>query len=1199
MASGLENTFNKALERFRNNLTEEQKREFSAASFEKVESEIQSIQHRFGSEKRLRNLKRISKFLEAMKQIEEVVKVFLNVHGVVAFVWAKTNRLFKVAGTRIDILERLLDTYVEIGEVIPGLRQYDQLFKNCPTVREVLEWYLCDIFEFHRKAFDLYTKPAWKTDLKYPWKTFETSFRPILDSLKRHRSLLSDEKLTAAIAEIQDIRKLTVAKSDELSQQLHNRFQELLKQLYESQEGLRKKEAGQEQEALRQQRRIIEEKLGPPDYEADQRRALEQCFSSSGEWILKDQNFLNWLHPRNPSNSILYMHGMPGAGKTTLVSRIIAHLRSQRKASTTPLLFFYFKHHEETKRSMDGMLRAILVQLLYQDDTLVEYFYQKCCSTSTSELVANLKELAVKSLKSQHRCLIVLDGLDECGGDQDIEHKESGGIIEWFKNAIIPTSHSEGRCIQLLLAGQRDGVLNQHLSAYPGINLDTTNAHICDIRGYAESRTSEIGERFSLSHDSQAEIIERVIAASKGRMFLYAKVVLDNLMHQGSEAELADELKTENFPDGLNSAYTRVIVRVLERPARPKREAAARILGWIICAARPLQWREIQSRFCINFEQGCCDSKNRRSDSCKVLCGSLVEAENCNCETASKAEKCNCGTASVVISLVHDTAGKYLIHTGRIRLFDEHVKTAIFCSRYLASGPFKHDLRERSIQYFALSGYYGFQDYAVASWHFHIDSILNLEANSTEELSDDIVRSVICLFREYEVTQQTGSITLGPQPDLAAQQIREILQAWRSNGQKDSFEERTTSIRRVVELIDPAELDDARQRVFLYFNGVPRFKCPKPRCQQFSLGFMDRQTRDAHVDEHLRPFKCPNEGCYARSTGFPSQSDLDRHVKRLHSDNGSSRPWFPSSAKKTADIFAACKRGDLDAVKAFTYQGVDVNVPSQPKGQLTPLVLAARHGEVLICQHLVQHGAQVYSSNSTKSRGAVTAFGEAIAQQDYDLFRVLVETAGEHERLAFLGGSSTPNLQYYVQAAVASGAVEILKDLLSWYEQSSDTAGDTILHKSWEWKGGEAITRILLSRMESKDINRLKDVGETPLHGAVRLGKVNIVRLLLEAGADANTRDKKGRLPIYGACTNRDPKFDSILAMLLDHTDDLDYPDNSGETLLQVAMRYNQTGAVARLLEENRSNLNAKDSKGRTALHLAAERGYEAVVKLL
>lgn len=46
-------------------------------------------------------------------------------------------------------------------------------------------------------------------------------------------------------------------------------------------------------------------------------------------------------------------------------------------------------------------------------------------------------------------------------------------------------------------------------------------------------------------------------------MFFYAKVVLDNLTHQGSqaeleaelEAELADELEMEYFPDGLASAY--------------------------------------------------------------------------------------------------------------------------------------------------------------------------------------------------------------------------------------------------------------------------------------------------------------------------------------------------------------------------------------------------------------------------------------------------------------------------------------------------------------------------------------------------------------------------------------------------------------------------------------------------------------------
>jgi hypothetical protein len=38
-------------------------------------------------------------------------------------------------------------------------------------------------------------------------------------------------------------------------------------------------------------------------------------------------------------------------------------------------------------------------------------------------------------------------------------------------------------------------------------------------------------------------------------MFLYAKVVLDNLFFQGSQAELENELTTEIFPERIEAAY--------------------------------------------------------------------------------------------------------------------------------------------------------------------------------------------------------------------------------------------------------------------------------------------------------------------------------------------------------------------------------------------------------------------------------------------------------------------------------------------------------------------------------------------------------------------------------------------------------------------------------------------------------------------
>jgi hypothetical protein len=89
MASNSGDSFSNSLAKFREQLSEEQKRLFSLSNLEDVELAIQQIQEQIGPEKKLRNFTRIRKFLEAMKQVEELVKVFLNVHEVVAFIWVR------------------------------------------------------------------------------------------------------------------------------------------------------------------------------------------------------------------------------------------------------------------------------------------------------------------------------------------------------------------------------------------------------------------------------------------------------------------------------------------------------------------------------------------------------------------------------------------------------------------------------------------------------------------------------------------------------------------------------------------------------------------------------------------------------------------------------------------------------------------------------------------------------------------------------------------------------------------------------------------------------------------------------------------------------------------------------------------------------------------------------------------------------
>lgn len=79
--------FRKALENFKRDLTAQQCRDFGITTLQNVKDEVKRIQDKYGSAKKLRGMSRMSKFLEAMTQLEQVISVFLNVSEVVAFIW--------------------------------------------------------------------------------------------------------------------------------------------------------------------------------------------------------------------------------------------------------------------------------------------------------------------------------------------------------------------------------------------------------------------------------------------------------------------------------------------------------------------------------------------------------------------------------------------------------------------------------------------------------------------------------------------------------------------------------------------------------------------------------------------------------------------------------------------------------------------------------------------------------------------------------------------------------------------------------------------------------------------------------------------------------------------------------------------------------------------------------------------------------
>lgn len=160
------------------------------------------------------------------------------------------------------------------------------------------------------------------------------------------------------------------------------------------------------------QDRKIENWLSPPNPSTNHNAAKEKHLEGTGQWFLESTEFSAW---KSSTKSAIWVHGIPGCGKTILSSTTIQHLQSGPEG--TSLAYFFFDFSDTSKQSFEKMVRSLIFQLSSLNAITKGHLSKLYCECGDGHSQPDSKSLCntfqAMSKEFPH-FTIVLDALDEC-----------------------------------------------------------------------------------------------------------------------------------------------------------------------------------------------------------------------------------------------------------------------------------------------------------------------------------------------------------------------------------------------------------------------------------------------------------------------------------------------------------------------------------------------------------------------------------------------------------------------------------------------------------------------------------------------------------------------------------------------------------------------------------------------------------------
>ncbi|KAG2096525.1 uncharacterized protein F5147DRAFT_716462 [Suillus discolor] len=303
------------------------------------------------------------------------------------------------------------------------------------------------------------------------------------------------------------------------------------------------------------------------------------------QWLFSHDEFLQWQN-NPPLSPILWIHGPPGSGKSTLCSSAIEFLAKSPGSDVVIFHFYDFAQHLSPEQILSILAAQLLLQYRQRLQEIPDEL-QKIIHAPES-LLERVQKVIKALIEGYSRIYFFLDGLDEETTTKSLW--DDAVLVLRFLAKLVDDSPTR---VRVWCSSQRRDCISKELRGCRSLDIDGYTRS--DLALYFSDEVSKLRLLWS-SPSEQAPILEMLKSRAECS-FIWAKFMIDALEECWSTARMEEHLK--GFPETLAEYYHRFF-ECMEKLDRP---LACKVFSLVIFARRPLRLKELtEAVSCLESE---------------------------------------------------------------------------------------------------------------------------------------------------------------------------------------------------------------------------------------------------------------------------------------------------------------------------------------------------------------------------------------------------------------------------------------------------------------------------------------------------------------------------------------------------------------------------------------------------------------------